>query len=67
MRRNCDFKKVDITLSHQCFPESCFDIQKQPPEVFYKKRCSGRLLLDIVTTTFLKLKQKNLHGRTFTE
>ena len=26
MRRNCDFKKVDITLSHECFPESCLDV-----------------------------------------
>ena len=26
MRRKCDFKKVDIMLSHECFPESCFDI-----------------------------------------
>ena len=26
MRKKCDFKKVNITLSHECFSESCFDI-----------------------------------------
>ena len=25
-RKKCDIKKVDITLSHECFPEKCFDI-----------------------------------------
>ena len=26
MRKKRDFKKVDTTLSHECFPETCFDI-----------------------------------------
>ena len=36
MRRICDFKKVDITLSCECFPESYFDIVTT--DFFQKKR-----------------------------
>ena len=36
MRRICDFKKVDITLSCECFPESYFDIVTT--DFFQKKK-----------------------------
>ena len=26
MMKKYDFKKLDITLSYECFPKSCFDI-----------------------------------------
>ena len=34
MRRKRDFKNVDITLSHECFLKSCFDIVTT---AFFKK------------------------------
>ena len=39
MRRNSDFKKVDITFSHECFPESCFDIVT---EAFFNKTSANK-------------------------
>ena len=38
MKKKCDFKKVDITLSHECFPESCFDIVTEVFSITSAKR-----------------------------
>ena len=50
MRRKSDFKKLDITLSPECFPKSYFDIvaaaflklsaEKSPrPEIYRMENC----------------------------